>query len=158
MNHAKNISANGKTSYSRKPVTTAPPVGRVREMDETSKRCRRTPQGQTAVRTTCDVTNAFLKMQFYPRLQEPEIGEKQHSPTLEREFYQSLSMISKKLNISVQDCKSLPFPYNISESLSHFKKQLKIHTNDWKEIRLVNDGTSTFFAREDRYNTGSTLY
>ncbi len=158
MNHATKISADGKTSYSRKPVTTAPPVGRVHEMDETSKRCRRTPQGQTAVRTTCDVTNAFLKVQFYSRLQEPEIGEKHHSTKLEREFYQSLSMISKKLNISAQDCKSLPFPYNVSESLKHFKEQLKIHTNDWKEIRLVNDGTSTFFAREDRYNTGSTLY
>ncbi|MFC3356053.1 hypothetical protein [Sphingobacterium zeae] len=158
MNHAKNISANGQTSDHRKPVTTAPPVGRVCKLDETTKRCRRTAQGQTQGRPTCDVANAFLTVQFYPRLQEPEIGENYQSSKVEREFYKSLSMISKKLGITVPDCRRLPYPYNVAESLRHFKEQLKIHGEDWKEIRLVNDGTSTFFAREDRYSTGSTLY
>jgi len=158
MNHAEKISANGKTTYRSKSVTTSPPVGRVRKLDETTERCRRTPQGQTAVRTTCDVTNAFLVMQFYPRLQEPEIGEKYDSLKLEREFFKSLSNISKKMNITKLDCTGVPFPYNISESLAHLKKQLKLGMNDWNEIRLVNNGDSTFFAKEERYDTGSTLY
>ncbi|WP_333621058.1 hypothetical protein [Sphingobacterium multivorum] len=158
MNHAEKISANGKSAHRSKPVTTSPPVGRVRKVDETTQRCRRTAQGQTAVRSTCDVTNAFLAMQFYPRLHEPEIGEDYNVIKLEREFFKSLSNISKKLNITNLDCTDLPYPYNISASLANLKKQLKLSMNDWREIRLVNDGQSTFFAREERYDTGCTLY
>lgn len=158
MNHAEKISANGKTAHRSKPVTTSPPVGRVRKLDETTQRCGRTAQGQTAVRSTCDVTNAFLAMQFYPRLHEPEIGEDYNAIKLEREFFKSLSNISKKLNINKLDCTDVPYPYNISASLAHLKTQLKLSMNDWREIRLVNDGQSTFFAREENYDTGSTLY
>ncbi|WP_394678743.1 hypothetical protein [uncultured Sphingobacterium sp.] len=158
MNHAKEISANGKTAHSSKPVTTSPPVVRVWELDETPEGFRRNSQGQTAIRSAHDVTNAFLGMQFHARLQEPEIGENYDSSKLEREFFKSLSNISKKLNVTILDCKGLPYPYNISESLAHLKTQLKLSTEDWREIRLVNDGKFTFFAKEDRYNTGCTLY
>lgn len=158
MNHAKKISANGKTAHSSKPVTTSPPVVRVRKLDETPEGCRRNSKGQTAVRSAHDVTNAFLAMQFYPRLQEPEIGENYDSSKLEREFFKSLSNISKKLNITKLHSTGMPFPYNISESMVHLKKQLKLSLDDWREIRLINDGNSTFFAKEERYNTGCTLY
>ncbi|WP_144266056.1 hypothetical protein [Chryseobacterium bernardetii] len=158
MNNAKEISKNRKTTHSSKPVTTSPPVGRVRKMDATSQRCGRTKKGQTAVSTTHDVANAFLAMQFYPRLQEPDIGENEDSSKFEREFFKSLSNISKKLNITKLDCRGMPYPYNISESLVHLQTQLKLSMYDWKEVRLVNDGKSTFFAKEDRYDTGCTLY
>lgn len=158
MNHAKKICANFKTANSSKPVTTSPPVGRIRKMDETTERCRGTAQGQTAVRSTHDVANAFLAVQFYPRLHEPEIGENYDSLKLEREFFKSLSKISKKLKIEKLDCTDLPFPYNISESMLHLKKQLKISRDDWREIRLIFDGNSIYFAKEERYNTGCTLY
>lgn len=158
MSHAKKISTNGKGTKSGKPITTSSPVGRFRELDKATERCRRTAQGQKAIRTTHDATNAFLTMQFYPRLQEPEMIEHCDKLQLEREFFKSLSTVSKKLNVKKPRFRNLPFPYNISESLIRLREQLKLNSGEWKEIRLIKEGNCTFFAKEDRYDTGMTLY
>ncbi|MGE6397361.1 hypothetical protein [Chryseobacterium scophthalmum] len=97
-------------------------------------------------------------MQFYPRLQEPEMIEHCDKLQLEREFFKSLSTVSKKLNVKKARFRNLPFPYNISESLIHLREQLKLNSGEWKEIRLIKDGNCTFFAKEERYDTGMTLY
>lgn len=158
MNYANTVSRNGKATKKRKPSSTAQTVGAVRTVDEKTKGCRGNPKGQTEVCTACDVANAFLGMRFPPRLQETETIQDCDRLKMDRDFKKSLSLIAKKFNLSLQDCGNIPFPYNIAESMADLKKQLKKAETDWKEVRLIHHNNSTYFAKEDRYDTGMTLY
>ncbi len=158
MNYAKTVSRNGKATEKIKRVAVVSTVGAVRAVDEKTKGCRGTAERQTEVRTSCDVTNAFLKFRFYPRLQETEIVQDCNRMKMDRDFKKSLSLIAKKFKLTVPDCTHIPFPYNISESMAHLKEQLKKEVADWQEVRLIHHHNSTYFAKEDRYDTGMTLY
>lgn len=158
MNYANTVSRNGKATKKSKRVAVVSTAGTVRAMDEKTERCRGTAEGQSQVRTACDVTNAFLKFRFYPRLQETEIVQDCDRLKMDRDFFKSLSLIAKKFSLTVPDCTHIPFPYNISESMAHLKKQLKKEVIEWKEVRLIHHHNSTYFAKEDRYDTGMTLY
>jgi len=158
MSHAKTICQHGKTTEKRTTTSATPSVGRIRPLAKTQKGCRRDPQGQTSVTPSCHVANAFLRTQFLPRLQETEVVQSCDKTKLEREFYDSLSIVTEKYGITVQDSKAMPFPYNISASLTDLRAKLKRTTIDWKEIRLIHHRNRTFFAHEDRFNTGMTLY
>ncbi|WP_063962901.1 hypothetical protein [Chryseobacterium kwangjuense] len=158
MSHAKTICRHGKTTEKRTATSTAPEVGGIRKLVKTHKGCRRNTQGQASISAPCHVTNAFLRMQFLPRLQETEVVQDCDKTKLEREFYNSLSIVTKKYGISIQENKAMPFPYNISASLAELREKLKKTTEDWREIRLIHYRNRTFFAREDRFSTGMTLY
>ncbi|REC62272.1 hypothetical protein DRF65_11200 [Chryseobacterium pennae] len=97
-------------------------------------------------------------MKFLSRLQETEVVQGCDKTKLEREFYDSLSIVTEKYGITVQDSKAMPFPYNISAALADLRAKLKKTILDWKEIRLIHHRNRTFFAHEDRFNTGMTLY
>lgn len=158
MNYANTISRNGKTTKKSKRVAVVSAVGAVRAMDEKTKGCRGTAEGQTKVRPTCDVTNAFLRCRFYPRLQETETVQDCNRLKMDRDFFKSLSLIAEKFNLSMLECTNIPFPYNIADSMAHLKKQLKETVADWSDVRLIHYKNSTFFAQEMRYDTGMTLY
>lgn len=158
MSHAKQISTNSKNATRKGRATATVSVSRICKMDETSKRCRRNSKGQEKICSPTDASNAFLKVQFYPRLQEPQIVEDCNKSKLERDFFKSLSNLSKKFELTLQDCTDIPFPYNLSESIAEVRSQMKIHKQDWKEIRLIHHENSTYFAKEERYNTGHSLY
>ncbi|WP_312508934.1 hypothetical protein [Chryseobacterium culicis] len=158
MNNAKQISTHRQNATKTGRATAISSVRRVCEMDEPPKRCRRTQKGQEKVCSPTDASNAFLKVQFYPRLQEPEIVEDCNKSTLERDFFKSLSNLSNKFELSLQDCTDIPFPYNISVSIADVRNQLKRQKGDWKEIRLIHHENSTYFAKEERYDTGHSLY
>lgn len=158
MKHAKTIYRNGKNAEERNSAPTAQAVGRVRPLDKKAKGRRRNTQGQKQVCTANDVTNAFLTMQFLPRLQEIDEVQNCDKSKMEREFYTSLSNICEKFEIKLPDFRDLPFPYNISESLSALRFVLKRNNKDWKEVRLIFDNNSTYFAKKERYDTGMTLY
>lgn len=158
MNHAKKISRNNKIAEQtaiRKPLQA---VGRVRSLDETPKGCRRSAKGQTEAPAPTDVANAFLKVSFLPRLGESDFIQACDKTKMEMDFYKSISIVEKKYNISIQDCKRIPFPYNIYRSLRELRIKMKYCTADWRELRLIHFNNSTFFAQEDRFNTGMTLY
>jgi len=158
MSHAKTICRHGKTTAKRTTTSATSSVGGIRPLAKTEKGCWRDPQGQATVTPPCHVANAFLRMQFLPRLQETEVVQGCDKTKLEREFYDSLSIVTKKYGITVQDSKAMPFPYNISASLADLRAKLKKTTVDWKEIRLIHHRNRTFFAHEDRFKTGMTLY
>ncbi|QRY55953.1 hypothetical protein [Sphingobacterium siyangense] len=158
MSHAKQISTNSKNATRKGRATATVSVSRICEMDATSKRCGRNPKGQEKVCSPTDASNAFLKVQFYPRLQEPEIVEDRNKSKLERDFFKSLSNLSKKFELTLQDCTDIPFPYNLSESIAEVRSQMKHYKQDWKEIRLIHHENKTYFAKEERYDTGHSLY
>lgn len=158
MNHATAICRYGKVTEKSKAKPVVQAARRVRQMAKKDKGCRGNQQGQTKVPAPCDVANAFLRTRFLPRLQETELVQYCDKIKLEREFYKSLSIITEKYGISLQDSKAIPFPYNISTSLNELREILKKTTQDWREIRLIHHNNCTFFASEERFNTGMTLY
>lgn len=136
-----------------------PTIRRVRKLDETDKRCKRNPQGQTAVSTSTDVTNGFLRTSFLPVLAETKTAQACKKATkTERDFYQSLSQLATHYNINTIQTQSFGFPYNIALAIWDIKEKLKDKVKDWEEIKLVQDNKKTFFTSEERYNTNSTLY
>ena len=138
---------------------TTPPIRRVRKLDETNKGCKRNPQRQTAVRTSTDVTNGFLRTLFLPVLAETKTAQAcQKTVKTERDFYQSLSQLTKHYNINPIHTQSFGFPYNIALALWDTKEKLNDKVRDWEEIKLVQDNQKTFFITEERYNTNATLY
>lgn len=158
MNNAKQISTHRQNATKTGRATAISSISRICEMDVPSKRCRRTQKGQEKVCPPTDASNAFLKVQFYPRLQEPEIVEDCNKSKLERDFFKSLSNLSQKYGLSLQHCTDIPFPYNISESIAEVRNQMKRQKVEWKEIRLIYHENSTYFAKEERYDTGHSLY
>lgn len=158
MSHAKQISTNSKNATRKGRATATVSVSHIYKMDATSKRCGRNPKGQEKVCSPADASNAFLKVKFYPRLQEPEIVEDCNKSKLERDFFKSLSNLSKKFELSIQDYTDIPFPYNVSESIAEVRSQMKYYKQDWKEIRLIHHENKTYFAKEERYDTGHSLY
>ena len=138
---------------------TTPPIRRVRKLDKTNKGCKRNPQGQTAVLTSTDVTNGFLRTSFLPVLAETKtVQDYKKRAKTERDFYQSLSQLATHYNINPIYTQSFAFPYNIALALWDTKEKLKDKVRDWEEIKLIQDSKKTFFTSEERYNTNSTLY
>lgn len=147
------------TTQKSQTKATTPPIRRVRKLDETNKRCKRNPQGQTTVRTSTDVTNGFLRTSFLPVLAETKTAQAcKKTAKTERDFYQSLSQLATHYNINPIHTQSFGFPYNIALALWDTKEKLKDKVKDWEEIKLVKDSKKTFFTSEERYNTNSTLY
>jgi hypothetical protein len=158
MNHAKTICRNGKATQKR-TATSAPPTARgLRQLAEADKGCGGTSQRQTPIPAPCDVANAFLTMTFLPRLQETEWVQDSDTCKLEREFYDSLSIVTSKYGIIMQENEVLPFPYNISASITALREKLEKTTQEWMQVRLIHHDNNVFFAKEDRFDTGMTLY
>lgn len=138
---------------------TTPPIRRVCKLDETNKGCKRNPQGQTAVCTSTDVTNGFLRTSFLPVLAETKTAQAyKKTANTERDFYQSLSQLATHYNINPIHTQFFGYPYNIALALWDTKEKLKDKVRDWEEIKLVQDNQKFFFTSEERYNTNSTLY
>ena len=138
---------------------TTPPIRRVRKLDETNKGCKRNPQGQTAVCTSTDVSNGFLRTSFLPVLEETKTSQAcEKKANTERDFYQSLSQLATHYNINPIHTQSFGYPYNIALALWDTKEKLKDKVRDWEEIKLIQDNQKNFFTSEERYNTNATLY
>lgn len=145
-------------SQRRKTKATAMAVSRVRRMDETSKRRKRNPKGQAEVRSGGNVADAFLRTTFLPKLQQSEDIDTVDRKAVERDFYQSLSTLARRFGIEPMPTQSLSYPYNIISALENAREQLREKTDNWQEIRLVEDGDQAFFAERKNYDTGMTLY
>ncbi|MDR2270470.1 MAG: hypothetical protein LBF27_06130 [Sphingobacterium sp.] len=158
MNHAKTIYSTNNTAKKCKTTTTVLQAGRVLQLDAKAKRSGRTAKGQTKVPSTYNATDAFLKTKFYTRLQDPTAVAGYKQDLLARDYFESLAVISEKFGITPKNVNAIPYPYNISASLADVKKQLIKCTNDWREVRLILEKGSIYFAKEEIYDTGMTLY
>ncbi|AZI55220.1 MULTISPECIES: hypothetical protein [Epilithonimonas] len=160
MNYAtKNYIGKNQSSRRTKTKATAPTIGRVRRMDEATKRCRRDTQRQTEIRTNSNASNGFLRCTFIPKLKENQpVQNFKNLNTLERDFYKSLSQLSEHYQLEVKSTTDFEFPYNIALALDDVQTQLKNKVKNWQEIRLIQDQNKIYFTSEERYNTGQTLY
>ena len=158
MNHATKISRTDKTAQDYGTDYALSQSGRVFQLDEKTKRSGRTVKGQEKICTANNAPDAFLNSRFYTRLLESTVVADCNKDKMEKDFYKSLSIISEKFGISPIATDDIPYPSNISVSLADLKKQLKKITNDWREVRLIHDNGSTYFAKENRFDTDMTLF
>ncbi|MFT3920006.1 hypothetical protein [Cloacibacterium sp.] len=169
MNATKNYI--GKTKNSQRPKTkaTAPTIGRVCRVDETTERCFRNTKRQEEICTYKPIANGFLRTTFLPKLKENDIQNsisseqdsiqtQRKNNNRERDFYRSLSLLTKHYNLKPTQTRHLGYPYNIKLALDDIQKQLKSKVRDWEEVRLIEEKGKTYFVSEERYNTRATLY
>ncbi len=77
---------------------------------------------------------------------------------MEGDFYSSLSNLCAMRGITLPETKALGFPYNMALAMQYLQAELKSGSADDADIRLVQDGDGVFFARQERFDTGMTLY
>ena len=152
----------GKNNHSQRAKTkrTAPTVGRIRRLAETPERYERNTERQAEIRSCEPSSNDFLKCQFLPKLKENYWQEQtqKKSKKTEKDFYKSLFRLVEHYGINPMNTENFEFPYNIALTLNDVQNQLKNKTENWQEIRLIEDENSTYFTSEERYNTGQTLH
>lgn len=161
MNATKNNIGNNSSTRRKKTKTTAPTVEGIRRVDESDERQLGNTERPTEIRSDFSTSNAFLRTCFMPKLKENEITAKQSkrkSAKTERDFYKSLSQLAKHYDITTMPTKHFNYPYNISLALRDIEKQLKTNTENWQSVRLIEKGSETCFAIEERCNTGATLF
>ncbi|WP_312766810.1 hypothetical protein [Epilithonimonas sp.] len=161
MNATKNNIGNNSTTRRKKNKATVPTVERICRVDKADERQLGNTERPTEIRSDLSTSNAFLRICFMPRLKESEIIAKQskrRSAKTERDFYKSLSLLVKHYDIIPMPTKHFNYPYNISLALRDIEKQLKTKTENWQSLRLIEKGSETYFAIEERCNTGATLF
>lgn len=159
MNATTNYIGNNKISRRQKSKETLQTVRRVHGLDETPQRYGGSTKRQAEVRSHFNASNAFLKCNFLPKLEETkEVSNQSNPKKIEIDFYNSLSLLADHYSIAPKPTKDFVFPYNIALALEDVKKHLKSKVNDWEEVRLIKHQSKTSFASEERYNTGTTLY
>ena len=148
----------GNYQHTRTETTTAiaPTVGRVRQLDAKTKRCKPSAERQTEIRTDSNATNGFLKCTFLPKLKTAQ--SVQACQKTERDFYKSLSKLAKHYRIEPMQTNRFKFPYNITLAMWDMENKVKRTNSNWDGFRLVKDSRKTYFIGEERYNTGTTLY
>lgn len=148
-------------AYKAKTKKAIPSVKRFHSMDKTHKGCERNRQRQTEVCSRTDVTDAFLKTTFLPKLETAKfIQSPMEVEKIETDFYQSLCAIARHYNgFEPTDTRTFGYPYNIALSVWEVESHLKRCVKNWNSLRLVQDDEGkTFFISEEQYDTDTTLY
>lgn len=161
MNATKYYKRKNSNSGRKKTKTGSSAGRRFYEMDEAGKRQFGSTERPEKVCPIGTNTNGFLKTAFLPKLKECSTTSnlsKSKTIKLERDFYKSLSQMSEHYNLSQSDHKDFEFPYNISLSLNHCRKQMKTSIKNWQDIKLEHKGNCLYFVSEERISTGMTLY
>ncbi len=77
---------------------------------------------------------------------------------MEGDFYSSLSNLCMIRGFSIPKTRQMGFPYNMAITMQNLQQELKASGAEAQDIRLVQDGDEVFFARQERFDTGMTLY
>jgi len=157
MNYAtqNNIGSYHRTRK-RKAKTVTSAIGRVRRVDAKTQRRQRSTERQTAIRTDSDVTNGILTCRFLPKLKAGETL--QACQKTERDFYQSLSKITKSYKVEPMQTKEFGYPYNVALALWDMQTKLKQAHRDWDRLYLAKSKRKAFLATTENFDTGTTLY
>ncbi|STD04941.1 hypothetical protein [Chryseobacterium carnipullorum] len=157
----KTISGTIQPPEEKKTKTTAPTTKGIRRVDASNERQLGSSERPTEISSNLSTSDAFLKTCFMPKLEENDITIKQtkrKSAKIERDFYKSLSQLAKHYDITTMPTQHFNYPYNISLALRDIEAQLKTKSENWQSIRLIEKASKTYFAIEERCNTGATLF
>src|SRR5690606_28214740 len=109
-----NIGSDHRTRK-RQAKTATSAIGRVRPVDAKTQRRQRSTERQTAIRTDSDAANGILTCRFLPKLKAGETL--QACQKTERDFYQSLSKITKSYKVESMQTNGFGYPYNVALAL-----------------------------------------
>ncbi|WP_108160051.1 hypothetical protein [Sphingobacterium faecium] len=128
-------------------------------MDANTERCKRDSERQTAISTSFDASNSFLKCQFLPKLNAKEgLQFDYKAKRTVRDFYKSLTKTASKFNINPLSTINYPFPYNISLGIWDMQTKLKENVADWENLHIAQSKRKTYLASKQVHYTGSSLY
>lgn len=158
MNYATTYHiGNNQNSRTAKAKTIAPSIGRVCQVDGHRQRRQRSAERQTEIRTDSHVTNGILKCTFLPKLKDTKTVQDCRKTT-EREFYHSLSIVTKRYGIEPMQTQHLGYPYNVAMALWDVQTKLKRTDKTLDTVYLAQSPDKTFLATPRQFNTDTTLY
>lgn len=158
MSYAKTTKRNDKVTTRTKANKAAQTGSQIRSLDAKNKgRIRDTKRYAKSCSDT-DATDAFLSAYFPPLLEQLELPVEMDQAKIEKDFYESLSILTKRYDLKPIDTSAHSFPYNIATALSAARTQLRNQIDNWRSIRLVHHGQRVFFAEQQNYETSSTLF
>lgn len=160
MNHATTYHIGNNKNTRRKTAKTVEQTTlRVFKMDGTDKGCTGNPKRQTPVCANSHASNGFLKTKFLPKLKTAQsLQASERTSKMEREFYISLSRLSKHYGIELLDTGQFSYPYNIALSLWNAKTQLKNKVNNLENLQFVQETKKHFLMAKESCNVGLTLF
>ena len=160
MNHVATYTARqGNPAQIGKAERTAPKAPRLCRVDATPERRLGNPKGQKAVPSRSNATDAFLRTRFLPKLETGEtLQANRKTSKVERDFYKSLSLLSRHYGIEPMEAQHLGYPYNIALSVWDAKIQLSGKVSCFEELKIVAEGKKHFIECTERLNIGSTLF
>lgn len=159
MNATKNHI--GKNQITRRNTTrkVTSTIRQVRSLASKTKNIRRNSERQTEVRTDKPTTNGFLKCRFLPKQEEIQIiQDYKEVENMERDFYRSLSKMSKQYGVEPIKTKNFDFPYNIALAIWDIETKMKRNNENWAQFKLIRHNQEIHFASEERFYMGTTLY
>ncbi|MFV5701716.1 hypothetical protein ACM55F_07565 [Flavobacterium sp. XS2P12] len=128
----------------------------IRRKHKQVARCTGSKKEQEQFRSIGTVTDGFLKHQFLPVFEQGE--ELPDRKKMEKEFFNSLSILTGVYECEMMDVKNKSYPYNILLANEHIQRQLKKSEPDI-ELSIVQDDCSTVkLVSNHTYSTGMTLY
>lgn len=119
-------------------------------------RCAGSKKEQKQFRSVGIVTDGFLRHQFLPVFEQGE--ELPDRKKTEKEFFNSLSILTGVYEFEMMDVKNKPYPYNILLATEQVKKQLNKSGRDI-ELSIMQDNNGMIkLVTNHTYGTGMTLY
>ncbi|MBT2621940.1 hypothetical protein [Chryseobacterium sp. ISL-6] len=160
MNHATTYHiGNSKNTRGKKEPTVEPTASGICTLDGAYKRCAGNQERQKEIVTDGHASNGFLKTSFLPRLKETETVQPcMKTAKAERDFYLSLSKLTKHYGIERIETGHFSYPYNIALSIWDTKIKLKNKVQNLESLQLVQEKNKTFLMTQECCNTGLTLY
>lgn len=146
------------TAQRKQASPVASSIDRLRTMDARNKGHRRSKKRQPKISASADVTDAFLKYSFQPKLTEDALVQGIDEQKFQRDFYHSLTILSEKHGVECNTDNELKFPLNVMDSLCDVLKQLRKKSLGYTDISLIEHEGDVFFAKREVYDTDRTLY
>lgn len=137
-------------------MQTIPTVRRLGRKHQPPARCAGNQKQQTNLSTFGTFADGFLRFQILPLFEQGT--ELPNSETTEKDFFDSLSILTEIYGLELLEVVDKPYPYTIVLAHEYAQRQLKKSAQDI-ELTIVQDEDGTVkFATTHYYNTSATLY
>ncbi|WP_126652176.1 hypothetical protein [Chryseobacterium aureum] len=159
MNATQNHIRKNQDSRRKRTTKVTQTTGRIRPLASKTKDSKRNTERQAEICPNRNASNGFLRCRFLPKHTEPSILKSSNvTAKIEGDFYKSLSNLARIHQIEPMNTANFNFPYNIALAIWDIENKFKNIDEDWKSFKLIEDKKKIYFAKEERYSTGTSLF
>lgn len=159
MNATKNHIGKNKNTHRRRTVEVISTVRQICSLDSKAKDIERNSERQTEICSNKRASNGFLKCRFLPKHEQiVSVQDCKEVKVVERNFYKSLSKISKQYGVAPIETGGFAFPYNLALAVWDLKAKMKRINEDWSQFKLIRYNEEIHFAIEEQFSTNTSLY